>query len=204
MRMTTKWGLAAGLPVLMALAVVLTACPNQTAENRGDTPAMQEKAGQPDPQQKTTEMTAKSTPVAEKAELNWLTDFTKAQETARSGDKYILADFTGSDWCVWCKRLDAEVFSQTVFRQFANDRFVPFMADFPNSKIQTQEIKEQNQALMDRYGVRGFPTILILDTQGKQLAQTGYRQGGAEAYVKHLKELIAQIEKGGNSESGSM
>lgn len=55
--------------------------------------------------------------------------------------------------------------------------------------------KEQNQQLAQKYGVRGFPTVLLLDENGEVLARTGYQRGGAESYVEHLKEICKTHSK---------
>ena len=120
----------------------------------------------------------------------WLTDFDKAKKEAKERDVPILADFSGSDWCGWCIRLDKEVFSKKEFKDYAGKNFVLFLADFPSEKAQSKEVKEQNARLQKKYGVRGFPTVLILDSEGKELGRTGYKRGGAGAYIKHLKKLV--------------
>lgn len=120
----------------------------------------------------------------------WLTDFDKAKAKAAEKDVPILIDFTGSDWCGWCIKLDREVFSKEEFQTFAKDNVVLFMADFPRGKEQTDDVKQQNRKLAETYGIQGFPTILLVDAKGKVLARTGYRPGGAEVYVEHLKSLI--------------
>lgn len=121
----------------------------------------------------------------------WLDDFAAAQAKARELQRPILADFTGSDWCIWCMRLKQEVFSQAAFQQYAAKQLVLFEADFPQSKILTPKVKEQNDQLAKKYEIQGFPTILLLDADGKVLGKTGYQPGGAEAYVEHLKQLAA-------------
>ena len=121
---------------------------------------------------------------------DWLTDFEKAKEEAAARNVPILADFSGSDWCGWCIRLDNEVFSKSEFKAYAKENVVLFLADFPNSKPQSAEIKAQNEALSKRYGIRGFPTVLLLDADGNVLERTGYKAGGASAYVEHLKSLL--------------
>lgn len=128
--------------------------------------------------------------VSTSEETPWLTDFEAAKKQAAEKNLPILADFSGSDWCGWCIKLDNEVFSQDAFRKYAEDNLVLFLADFPNSKPQTSEVKAQNEALAQKYGIRGFPTVLLLDATGNVLAQTGYQAGGAEAYVEHIKELL--------------
>ena len=45
-----------------------------------------------------------------RAAPGWETDFAAARKQAREQKKDLLIDFTGSDWCGWCKRLKEEVF----------------------------------------------------------------------------------------------
>lgn len=120
----------------------------------------------------------------------WATDFAEAKKLAATSKRPILADFSGSDWCGWCIKLDKEVFSKKEFKTYAKDNLVLFLADFPQQKKQSAEVKKQNQDLSQKYGVRGFPTVLLLDSKGKVLARTGYQKGGAKAYIKHIRGLI--------------
>jgi thioredoxin-related protein len=120
----------------------------------------------------------------------WLTDFEQAKKAAETRKIPILADFSGSDWCGWCIRLDQEVFSKTEFKQYAAKHVVLFLADFPRRTPLSEALAKQNRALGERYEVKGFPTVLLLDKDGKVLARTGYRPGGADAYVAHLKQLV--------------
>jgi len=128
-------------------------------------------------------------------EKGWVQDFEKAMARAAKEEKLIIADFTGSDWCGWCIKLDKEVFSQDTFKDFARDNVVLFKADFPMRKEQPKDIARQNKKLAETYRVQGFPTILLLNAEGKQLERTGYRPGGAEKYVEHLKALISAHEE---------
>ena len=128
--------------------------------------------------------------LAAEGKEKWLTDFEKAKEVAAARKLPILADFSGSDWCGWCIRLDGEVFSKKAFKDYAAKKLVLFLADFPQSKKQPERTVAQNEALARKYGVQGFPTVLLLDASGKVLAQTGYRKGGAPGYVEHLKKLL--------------
>ena len=120
----------------------------------------------------------------------WLTDFEKALKQAEEKDRPILVDFSGSDWCGWCIKLDKEVFSRDAFKEYAKDNLVLFLADFPSRKEIPREVKEQNEKLAKKYGIRGFPTVLLLDAEGDVIARTGYRRGGADKYVEHIKGLI--------------
>jgi len=124
-------------------------------------------------------------------EAQWTEDFLGAQATATAEDKDLLMDFTGSDWCHWCVRLDQEVFSQDAFADYANENFVLVKLDYPNRTPQEDAIREQNAQLRDTYAIQGYPTILLTDATGLPYAQTGYQEGGPQVYVQHLEELRA-------------
>ena len=120
----------------------------------------------------------------------WYDDFEAAKAEAKSTGKYILVNFSGSDWCVWCIKLSDEVLKQDNFVAYAENNLVLFTADFPRRKQQPASLKQQNENLAKKYKIRGFPTVLILDPDGNLVQQTGYRQGGPDPYVKHIQEII--------------
>jgi thioredoxin-related protein len=117
----------------------------------------------------------------------WQTDFEAAKAKAKAEKKFLLVDFTGSDWCIWCKRLNAEVFDKDEFQKEAPKHFVLVEVDFPApGKKLAGELKQ----LQKRYKIQGFPTVLVIDSDGLVVAQTGYQPGGPEAYVKQLSEFL--------------
>ena len=120
----------------------------------------------------------------------WQTDFAAAKTKAKAENKLMFVDFTGSDWCGWCKKLVAEVFSKDAFKTEAPKKFVLVELDYPRDKKQSDELKKQNRELAAKYKIQGYPTILVMDAEGKVVAKTGYRQGGPEEYVKHLAAFI--------------
>jgi protein disulfide-isomerase len=124
-----------------------------------------------------------------RAEANWLTDFEKAQAAAKAEHKLLLLDFTGSDWCGWCKILQKEVFSQPEFQEYAAKNLVLMTIDFPRAKPLSAEVRKQNQTLAQRFEIRGFPTIVVLDSDGKPIGMLGYQPGGPQAFIKELNQL---------------
>lgn len=126
------------------------------------------------------------------AEANWLTNYEDASKQAASEKKPLVMDFTGSDWCGWCIKLDKEVFSQPEFVQYATDNLVLLKLDFPRKKQLSQAQKMQNEKLSKKYGIRGFPTIVVLDSKGKQLGELGYQKGGAKNWIKALEEVTGK------------
>ncbi|MEC8190353.1 MAG: thioredoxin family protein [Verrucomicrobiota bacterium] len=121
----------------------------------------------------------------------WELNFEQAQARAKAENKPMLLDFTGSDWCGWCIRLDKEVFSQPEFKAYAAESLVLVELDFPRGKKQSAEIKAQNKALAKKYSIRGYPTIVLLTAEGELIERTGYQRGGAANYVAHIKEILA-------------
>lgn len=121
---------------------------------------------------------------------SWTTDFPAAKAQAKKENKLVLMNFTGSDWCSWCKKLHNEVFSTKEFGQYAKEKLVLVEIDFPNAKKQSDALKKANEALQEKYKAEGFPTILVLNGDGKVLwRQVGYMAGGPEAWIGKLKSL---------------
>ncbi|AII53735.1 MULTISPECIES: thioredoxin family protein [Hymenobacter] len=132
---------------------------------------------------------------AQTAPASWNTDLTAAMQQAKATNKPVLAVFSGSDWCKPCIMLKQEVFDKPEFEQFAKDKFVLARFDFPRSKknklpaTQTK-INEQAAAQLNKEGA--FPLVVLLSPEGKVLAKTGYRPGGATAYDAYLSQLLAK------------
>lgn len=125
----------------------------------------------------------------------WTDDFEEAKAQAKAENRFMLLDFTGSDWCGWCKRLDAEVFEKSDFKDYAKANLVLVKLDFPHSFKLKKKVAEQNEKLAKEFGIRGYPSIILLDPDGKKVAQTGYKDGGAESYVTHLEGLLADTRE---------
>ncbi len=125
--------------------------------------------------------------VTARAELTWLTDLDEAKKVATKENKKLLVDFTGSDWCGYCIKLHKEVFDTPEFEKFAKD-YVLVELDFPKRKEQPAAEKAKNQAAQKKYGVNGFPTVIIMNTSGKVLNRAeGYSpDSGPSAYLPQL------------------
>jgi protein disulfide-isomerase len=118
----------------------------------------------------------------------WKTDYTAALAEAAKENKMVLLDFTGSDWCGWCIKLQKDTFSKPEFKKFAQESLVLVELDFPRGKTQSDELKKQNEELAEKFGIQGFPTLVLLDPQGKEAARNvGYLQGGPEAFVQWVE-----------------
>ena len=124
------------------------------------------------------------------AEGEWMTDFAKAQEKAKAEKKLVLVDFTGSDWCPPCKALHKNVFSSAEFAEFAKKNLVLVEVDFPRRKEQPEPIKKANRELAKKYEIDGYPTVIVFDSNGKQLdKKVGYSGKNAKDYIADLQQI---------------
>jgi protein disulfide-isomerase len=126
------------------------------------------------------------------AKSGWTDDYEKAVAQAKEEKKIVLVDFTGSDWCGWCIKLDKEVFAKPAFKTYAKEKLVLVEIDFPQGKKLPRKKEEANEALQQKYGVEGFPTVVVLDSEGKKIGELGYVKGGPEAFIAELEKITAK------------
>jgi protein disulfide-isomerase len=122
-------------------------------------------------------------------QLQWVTDLPKAQAQAKSENKLVYIDFNGSDWCAPCKQLRGVLSSSKAFAGYAKTNLVLVDIDFPQRKEQSEQLKSANEALSKKYNIEGFPTVIVLNGDGKELKrEVGFDGQSAD-------ELIAELEK---------
>jgi thioredoxin-related protein len=118
----------------------------------------------------------------------WLTDVPAALTKARAEKKLVLIDFTGSDWCGWCMKFKKETLATPEFEQFAAKNLVLVELDYPRKKPQSDDLKQANRQLFARYKPDGFPTLVVLSGDGRELGrQAGYLPGGAPAFIQEIE-----------------
>ena len=123
-----------------------------------------------------------------KAEEGWMTSLEKAKVEAQKTNRHILINFSGSDWCYWCKKLDREVFSTSKWKKEAPKHYVLLLIDSPSKRVKMDpKQRAYNRSLVKKFSIRGYPSVYLLDSNGKPYAITGYRRGGPDFYLKHLK-----------------
>lgn len=131
----------------------------------------------------------KTAEVSQSAKAGWLTNYEQAQKEAQSGNKLLLMDFTGSDWCGWCIMLDREIFSKPEFKEYAKKNLVLLELDFPKMKRMPAATLEQNQRLLMQYQIMSFPTVLVLNGNGKVVGALGYTKGGPSVFIAQLERM---------------
>jgi len=130
--------------------------------------------------------------VLEATPAGFTDDFDAALKASAASSRPVVAVFSGSDWCGWCKKLEKEVFAQDEFLKDATNRYTLVYVDSPqNESLLSRMAAKRNPELVKKYAIEGFPTVLVLDAQGAVLGKTGYRRGGGAAYLKHLDGIVA-------------
>lgn len=124
-----------------------------------------------------------------RADQAWTSDYKKAQQEAKASHKLLLLDFTGSDWCGFCFQLDRAILSQPQFKDYASKNLILMEVDFPHRKAQSVETKKQNMELAQRYQIEGFPTLVVLNGEGK----TVWRYDGM--YMGDIAAFLAELAK---------
>jgi thioredoxin-related protein len=126
---------------------------------------------------------------------DWLVNFEEAKVMATREHKYILLNFSGSDWCAPCIKMKEEVFGNEKFETLAKKNLVLVRADFPRAK-KNQLSKEQtkhNEALAEKYNPLGkFPLTLLLDANGKIVREwDGYVFESQDQFLTDLAQTIS-------------
>ena len=120
---------------------------------------------------------------------DWQTDYEQALATAKAAEKCVLLEFTGSDWCGPCIQMKKVVFSKATFLNYAKENLVLVEVDYPRVKALSEKIRKQNERLMHQYSIDGFPTVILLNPDGKILGQLDGYSG------ERPTDIIAWMEK---------
>lgn len=123
--------------------------------------------------------------------VEWLTNVEEAQRLAAEQGKAVLVDFTGTDWCVYCREMHAKVLDTPAFEAYAAPKFICVEMDLPHKPLLPKEQLEYNRGIVKRYGVTGYPTLLVLNPAGKVTG--GFIGGKAElAYVSEQLDIALE------------
>jgi len=85
----------------------------------------------------------------------------QALQNAKKEHKLILADMSAI-WCQTCRKLDNEVFSDPRVKQAIKEKYIFSRVEYES---------DEGEIFMKQYAVKGFPTLLILDSNGNKLKQ---------------------------------
>ncbi|WP_303318464.1 thioredoxin family protein [Flavivirga abyssicola] len=123
---------------------------------------------------------------------NWNTNFEDAKKIAEKKEQKVILVFSGSDWCAPCMKLEKEIWSSQVFKNYAKEHYVLLKADFPRRKKNAlhKDIQKQNNQLAERYNKNGyFPLVAVLNKNGDVLGQVGYNKMKPQDYINVLNSF---------------
>ena len=127
------------------------------------------------------------------AGVAWLTDMEAAKTLAAETNRFMLINFTGSDWCPPCMQLKRDILSTEGFAAYAAENLVLLELDFPRRTAQPEHLRAQNRQLSSKFNINGFPTLVLLDPKAKELTRSvGYMRGGPEEFVKWAEKARAK------------
>lgn len=122
-------------------------------------------------------------------------DFAAACAEAAKSGKHIVAVFSGSDWCHWCKVLERDYLSKKAFVDEAKKDFVLLFIDSPqDASALSDAAKRQNAGLVAKYGIHGFPTVKILDAAGTEIGEA--RPQGDVTPKAYAEQLRREVKEG--------
>lgn len=125
----------------------------------------------------------------------WLVNLEKAYDLSKKTGKPILANFTGSDWCGWCKRLDRSVFHTSEFKKWAKEHVILLELDYPRRTKLPADIQKQNRNLQSAFKIRGYPTIWVFDLEKDNEGKFSIEAYGKTGYAKTSKIFTDSIDK---------
>ena len=120
----------------------------------------------------------------------WSDDYKASMEAAAASGKPAFVLLTGSDWCIWCKRLYAEILDTPEFKEYAAENLQLIYLDYPKEDYRSEEVAQQNAKLKYTFNIRGYPTVVLLDSEGKELARLGYMKGGPKTFIRAIKSAL--------------
>lgn len=106
--------------------------------------------------------------------IKWLSFEEVAKLQKKTKKKIVMDVYT--DWCGWCKRMDATTFSDPTVGEYVNKNYYALKLNAESKKLIKFNGKEMTeQELAARFGVTGYPTTVYLDESMELLSPvSGY------------------------------
>ena len=122
---------------------------------------------------------------------DWSNNLENAIKDSKKSGRPIMLVFTGSDWCLWCQKLDRDIFAKPEFSQWSK-KLIKMEIDFPQSTSLPKRITDRNEWLLERYEkhVESYPTILFINAKGKVLAKTGYINNDVNNWIANADKIL--------------
>lgn len=124
--------------------------------------------------------------------VKWETNYKEALASSKQENKPLLLFFTGSDWSGTAMRMKQEILDAASFQNQVATRFICLEVDFPQHSLLSQERLEQNNLLKERFEIKEWPSLLLLDSQEREIARLGYLPESGEQLAQDLLRVVAQ------------
>ena len=128
--------------------------------------------------------------LAGSAPLIWQTNLDEALADARSRARPVLMFFSGSDWDVWSQKMERQIFDTADFASFAAERLILLKLEFPKSYVLPEAQLKQNRSLQKKYGISGYPAVVVTDDTGAVIGRLSYTEDGPQHFLGELSRLI--------------
>lgn len=117
------------------------------------------------------------------------TAYDQALQQAKAEKKKLVLVFTGSDWNAYSAKLEKEVLDTEAFNNYVREKCVEVKLDFPARTEQDADVKKKNRELASQYQIKSYPTVIILNSEAKELGRLGYVGGGPDNYIAELEKF---------------
>lgn len=118
------------------------------------------------------------------ANIKWESDVASAQQSLKGKKKSILLFFTAPGWCGPCRKLERGPLASAEFARIAQKN-AAVRVDFSDNK----KVTPQMQALAKEFKINGFPTMVVLDANGKEKGRiVGYAP--QKTFMNRLKKFV--------------
>jgi thiol:disulfide interchange protein DsbD len=113
--------------------------------------------------------------------FTWVQDEAAGLALARAEGRPVILDFW-AEWCTACKELDKVAWANPKVREVAS-RFVAIKVDGTNDS-------DDFFRVADKYGVVGMPTVIFIDSKGREVRERVI--GGADA--DEMTQLLEKVD----------
>lgn len=122
----------------------------------------------------------------------WTMDAVAAVKLAKQRQLPIFVNFSGSDWCGACIYMNKVVFTQPDWQRYAAGNLVLVTLDFPkNKQLVPSAYVQRNRRLAQQFGVKSFPTMLLLEPDGKTVM--GRLGATSNLTAKKFAEMVQDV-----------
>jgi protein disulfide-isomerase len=139
--------------------------------------------------------------VSEPAERNaaaaasaWTEDIEGAFKTAAAAKKPVFINFTGSDWCYWCKIADKNIFQSKEWAAFSK-KVVCLKVDFPRHGAPDVMTMKKRRDFAEKFSVRGYPTFVLVDAEKKESARFMAGKKDAATFIGEVEAALKDVSR---------